>query len=127
MGNSSYNLHKSCPHENARYQHCYALFFENRLIPPPANVTAADPTDPKQVAEAAQKSRRMIYREGKEVTDQADITLALQTLDSEHVNYACRDLWEDYKECVSKVMEEKQADYLRRKAEKQAAADAAKK
>lgn len=119
MGNTSYNLHKACPSEHARYHHCYVLFFENRIIPPPPQVTAADPNDPRQVAEAAEKSRRRIYRNGEEVTDPGDVQLALGAIDPGHLNYACRDLWEDYKECVNRAMDEKQADYLRRRAEKE--------
>jgi hypothetical protein len=118
MGNSSsYNLHKACPELNAKYDHCYTLFFENRIIPPPTPVVASNPHDPASVAAAAAASTRIVYREGVVVTDPHDIALTNQILDPSHANYACRDLWEDYKECVTDVWRQKQEAYLKRKEE----------
>ena len=120
---SSYKLHQACPDQNAKYEHCYALFFENRIIPQPV-VLPTDPNDPASVAAAAAASKRTVYREGVVVTDPADIALTNEILDKEHKNYACRDLWEDYKECVNEVFNQKQAAYLKRRAEKEAAKQA---
>lgn len=92
MGNSSsYNLHKACPAENERYQRCYSMFLENKLADPPA---AGAP---------------VVYtRNGVPITDAAESALAADVLNPDSPNYACRDLWEDYKECVSVSREERQ-------------------
>jgi len=138
MGNipssRSYNLHTACPELKAKYDHCYALFFENRLIAAETSSTsnnasssssAADSYSSSSSAQASSSSSRPIYRNGVVVTDPADVALALQSLDSSHPNYACRDMWEDYKDCVMDVLRQKQEDYLRRKAEKEHAKAAA--
>ena len=89
MGNSSYNLHKACPELDARYKHCQALYFENSLVIPPR-------PDPVTGVVAP----RVVYRDSIPVTDAADIALTNDALDRNSMNFACRDMWEDYKDCV---------------------------
>lgn len=88
----------------------------------PTPVEPTNPNDPASVAAAEAASQRVVYREGVIVTDPKEIALANEILDADHANYACRDMWEDYKECVNQVWEKKQEDYLRRRAEKAEAA-----
>lgn len=109
MGNS-YNLHKACPEQNARFLHCQRLFFENKFVPlPPIDANGVQPP-------------RVVQLDGVPVSNPADIALTLEALEPGSMNSACRDLWQDYKECVEGVMKEKQQDYLKRKEAKKAAA-----
>lgn len=111
MGNS-YNLHKACPDQNARFMRCQSLFLENKFTPlPPPDANGVQPP-------------RVILDNYVRSTNAADIALTLDALDPTSMNFACRDLWEDYKECVEDVMKEKQREYLRRKEAKKAAAAA---
>ena len=108
MGNS-YNLHKACPDHNARFLRCQKLYFENKFVAmPPLDANGAQPP-------------RVVVEDTVPVKNPADIALTLDALDPTSMNFACRDLWEDYKECVEGVMREKQQDYLRRKEAKKAA------
>lgn len=116
---SSYQLDKPCTALDTRYHHCYKLFFENRLFPHPEQVVPTDPNDPESVAAAVRASTRIVYRDGVVVTDPDDIALAIDVVNESSPNYACRDLWEDYKECVNAVWDQKRAAYLERKAAKQ--------
>ena len=90
MGNSSYKLHEACPDLDARYKRCQSLYFENVLTPVPD----------QPAKEGVALPPRPIFRNGVVVTDQADVAMARDALDPASLNYACRDMWEDYKECV---------------------------
>ena len=105
MGAASYKLHNACPELNARYMNCQALVFENSLTPQTAKNADGTPAPPQ------------VFRDGKVVTNAADVALTLDALDPSSGNYRCKDMWLDYTECVKEVMAEHKKDYERRKAE----------
>ncbi len=88
MGAASYKLHNACPELNARYLNCQALVFENSLTPQTAKNADGTPAAPQ------------VFRDGKVVTNAADVALTLDALNPSSVNYRCKMSWLDYTECV---------------------------
>jgi hypothetical protein len=95
MGAASYKLHAACPELNERYKNCQSLYFENLHTKPEFVTPAPTPDNPQP------QPQRVYVRDGKPLTNAADAAIAAESLTPSHVNYACRDMWNDYTDCIN--------------------------